>query len=485
MDRAFIGLDLGTSAMKGAVVAEDGEVLAEAKRETTVLRPRPEWFEFSAVQHYSDVCDVLAELVTGAGAGHEIVAVGLSGATGNALLVDERDEPLTNCISWMDRRAQGESPRILPRLDGEGLHSIVGWPWRETFPLAHLAWLRYYQPEIYRRAAHYCMSNDFLVHKLTGAWTMDVSTATTFYVFNQETRSWHEPYLEMLDIPPDRISTIRECGQPAGTITADAAQRTGLPRNTKIVLGAFDHPSAARATGVRAPGEVLLSCGTSWVGLYPAAQREIGLELGLLIDPFLTPDGPWALMFSLSRIGVNISWYTDTFIGAGAEGIGRFNALAGRVPEGAHGLFINPMYPLHGNEVEIREALAHRNPEDIARAVMEGTAFEIAEKMAAMAPSGVAVQRIAMVGGPSQSPVWPQIVADVTALEIELVTGQNAGALGAAMLAAKGAGFDLAALPARQSAARRVVQPRPESSGRYRPVVSEYAEAMANRAVRG
>jgi len=361
----------------------------------------------------------------------------------------------------------------------------VGWPWRETFPLAHLAWLRYYRPEVYRRAARYCMSNDFLVRKLAGAWSMDVSTATTFYVFNQETRTWHEPYIEMLDIPPDRISALRECGEPAGSVTPDAAKRTGLPRQARIVLGAFDHPSAARATGVRAPGEVLLSCGTSWVGLYPAAEREIGLELGLLIDPFLTPDGPWALMFSLSRIGVNIAWYVDTFIGVGAEGIGRFNALAAQVPEGAHGLFINPMYPLHGHEGEIRETLSERSPADIARAVMEGTAFEIARKMAAMAPSGVAVQRIAMVGGPSQSPVWPQIVADVTALEIELVTGQNAGALGAAMLAAYGAGFDLAELPAHQSAAGRIVRPRADATARYQPLVLAYSEKLEQRAVLG
>jgi sugar (pentulose or hexulose) kinase len=478
-------LDLGTSAIKGTAVGEDGTVLAEAKRETTVLRPRPEWFEFSPRRHYADVCDVLAELVAGIAGPHDVAGVGLSGATGNALLVDAHDEPLTNCISWMDRRAQGESPQILPHLDGDGVHRVVGWPWRETFPLAHLAWLRYHQPEIYRQAARYCMSNDYLVRRLAGAWTMDVSTATTFYLFNQERRSWHEPYLDMLDIPPDRVSVLRECGETAGSVTAEAAERTGLPRSTQIVLGAFDHPSAARATGVRAPGEVLLSCGTSWVGLYPSADREIGLELGLLIDPFLTPDGPWALMFSLSRIGVTIQWYVETFLGSGPDGIQRFNDLAAQAPEGANGLFINPMYPLHGNEAEIRGALSDRSPADIARAVMEGTAFEIAQKMAAMAPAGVAVQRIAMVGGPSQSPVWPQIVADATALHIELVTGRNAGALGAAMLAARGAGFDLSALPARQSGARRVVEPEATAAARYQPLLSAYAETMAHRAVRG
>jgi sugar (pentulose or hexulose) kinase len=190
-------------------------------------------------------------------------------------------------------------------------------------------------------------------------------------------------------------------------------------------------------------------------------------------------------MFSLSRIGVTIQWYVETFLGSGPDGIQRFNDLAAQAPEGANGLFINPMYPLHGNEAEIRGALSDRSPADIARAVMEGTAFEIAQKMAAMAPAGVAVQRIAMVGGPSQSPVWPQIVADATALHIELVTGRNAGALGAAMLAARGAGFDLSALPARQSGARRVVEPEATAAARYQPLLSAYAETMAHRAVRG
>jgi len=424
----LIGLDVGTSAIKGVLTDADGTVLAEAEAPSRLLCPQDGYVEIDPGQHYQAVCRVIGTLA--AAAPGAVGALALAGASGNLLLTDAAGEPLMNLISWMDQRAEQNPPAALVGITARELSQITGWPCTRSFPLAQLAWLREHRPELYRRAGHYGMDTDWLLYRLTGQWVLDHSSATTFHLQEQTTGTYYEPFLKMLEIPPEKLPALVPSGVVVAPLTAAAARDTGLSPQTLVVTGCFDHPAAARAVGVVAPGQLLLSCGTSWVGLVPWMDRPQILEAGMLCDPFRSAkDGPWGGIFSVPYIGRTIDWYVDNVIAPGeTDRMSIFNESAAQARPGAGGLQIDLRKP---------PAAVAASRDNVSRAVMEGAAALLNENLRALAAHGFHYTQAVMVGGPSQSPVWPGIVSAITGLTVA-VGGRSAGARGAALLARTG-----------------------------------------------
>ena len=427
----LIGLDLGTSAIKGVLMDQYGMVLAEAEKTVAFIHPQPDWCEICPEQHYQDVCGVIRKL--SAAAPVPVAALAMAAASGNTLLADVAGNPWTNIISWLDRREEQAKIATLKQFSSVDVRQVAGWPCVDIFPLAHLAWLRETRPELYKNAGHYCMNTDWLLFRLTGRWVMDYSTATTFHLQDQCGRCWHQPFLQMLDIPAEKLSRLTDSGKSAGNLTFQAACDTGLFVNTRVITGCFDHPAAARSTGVLEPGQLLLSCGTSWVGFFPEMERQKIIDLELLCDPFLSNrGGPWGAIFSIPYIGRVIDAYIDNYIAPGEPDKYRiFNELAAEAGPGANGLKIDLREPPRRFDAELR---------NISRAVMEGAAELLNDKLNHLKKHGINFKKAVMTGGPSHSPVWPRIIAETTGLE--LVTGsRHAGARGAALLAGIGTGI--------------------------------------------
>ncbi|HUV06707.1 MAG TPA: FGGY-family carbohydrate kinase, partial [Spirochaetia bacterium] len=360
---------------------------------------------------------------------------------------------------------------------------INGWRWTELFPFAQMAWHRRYSPEAYGRAARFCMNSDYLLFRLTGRWGMDPSTATTFYFQNQLEMKWHKPHLQIMGIGEDQVSEIRPSGSVLGPLSREGAQNTGLDRSTLVVLGAFDHPCAARGTGCLDVGDLLLSCGTSWVSFYPTENRELALSEVMLIDPFLRPSGPWGVMAALTAIAVNIDWWVDNVINRERKnGKARYELLdegAVRAAPGAGGLYINPFEEIRSYSEPVKKITTSFSKDQISRALMEGAVFEMRRKIVQLAEAGLRANRITMVGGPTNSPVWPRMVAEITGLDMRLLNGQTAGALGAAVLAAIGAGLfknEREAFGAMGGTAE-ILKPDPVEVDRYIGVYAEYLKA--------
>ena len=420
-----IGLDLGTSAIKGVLIDSEGRVLAEAVAGTSLLRPQNGWVEVDPEQHYQNVCQVSRELA--AAADGEILALAMAAASGNTLLTDAEGVPLTRIINWMDGRAEQQLPAVLSELTAAEVAQITGWPCVSSFPLAHLAWLREHAPDLFNSAGHYAMDTDWLLYRLTGRWMMDHSTAATFHLQQQTSGCYHEPLLRMLEIPQKKLSLLVPCGTLVGLLTGPAVRDTGLSARTMVMTGCFDHAAAARSVGVLTPGQLMLSCGTSWVGFAPLMDRQVILDAGLLCDPFLSSDGgPWGGIFSVPAIGPTIDWYVDNVIAAGEKDRMRiFNESAAEATPGAGGL-----------EIDLREPprKIEASPAQVSRAVMESAARLLNHKIQEMQAYGFLYDSAVMVGGPSKSPIWPKIVADITGIAVE-VGNHLSAAHGAAILA--------------------------------------------------
>lgn len=434
----LIGLDVGTSSVKGVLLSTDGTLVASARRKFKYLTPHPNHVESRPEDHYESFCKVVRELAGAVPDGGRVGAISMAAASGNTLMLDAENRPLTNIVSWLDTRYREDPGAILEKLGMQDLYATVGWPWGGTFPLAHLLWFKGNEPKAFEQAGMYAMSNDYLYFRLTGKWGIDPSTATTSYLQIQAEQTWNSALLEKIGIPEEKLSKIRPSGSVLGNLTAEAAEETGLSTDAVAVLGAFDHPCAARGAGVLDPGEMLLSCGSSWVGFYPIPGRSLGVAQKLLLDPFLSPTGPWAVMHSIPKVGVAIERYMDSLGGGGggSNPVMLFDKNAAKVGPGAGGLFLSPQKDI---DELLNQGVGSQNTDgEIARAIMEGVAFEVRKFITHLRSSSIGCDSIVMVGGPSESPIWPSILAAVTGYEVTTGGGQTAGATGAAVLAGIG-----------------------------------------------
>lgn len=432
----LIGLDLGTSGIKGVLMSANGAVIAREKAPLQYITAADGTAEFDVQAFYSLITRVIRNLAKSLPSGAAVAALSMVTASGNTVLLDKDNKPLMNAISWMDTRAKDEARTVFGQLlNPAEIHQTTGWPFINMFPIVHLAWLKRHRPELLRNTAKICMSTDYVNFRLTGERGIDPSTATTSYLQDQKAGGWHLLYLEKLGIAPDQLPPIKETGTVLGQITPQAAGETGLPAGTPVVLGSFDHPGAARGSGVLDEGQLLLSCGTSWVGFYPLKNRDLALGQNLLVDPFLRSEGLWGVMLSLKAVSNYVEQYINKYISSSPDKYQDFDRLAASAPFGANGLLINTM------EYSETDELNQLPKADIARAVMEGTAYLLRMRIEQLQQAGMRADTIHMVGGPSETHPWPQIIADVLGRQVSIVNGSCAGAAGAAVIAGIGAGI--------------------------------------------
>ncbi len=475
----LIGFDLGTSAMKAVLSDADGSIAGQASRQVELLRPEDQRVELDAERYFQDVCSLIDELVSKVGDPSAVKAVSLSGASGNTVLLDEEYNPVRNAISWLDTRTAGKAAELWPDVDPERVYQNAGWPFDGTFPLAHLGWLKRFEPETWRKARYLTMLNDYLYHRLCGRLVVDHSKATTFYLQDQERSTWNNELLAFLGLEADHLSELLPSGSVCGEVTPEAVKAAGLAPGTRVVTGSFDHPSAARSTGVFEEGDLLISAGTSWVVFAPVRNRETGLRGRMLVDPFLSRSGCWGAMFALTAVAEKLQEYLDNGITAddGEALFERFDRLAAEAKPGADGLFIDLFrQPYEGNEDLVKNAV----PRNMARALMEGIVFLTRNRVDRLIRlTGSPAARVVLTGGPTKSPVWPSILADVLNRPLAIPeTGKHAGAMGAVILAGVGIGIfrDERDGFLMTKSRERVMEPDPDRSKLYEELYREYAD---------
>lgn len=425
--KLYIGFDMGTSNIKAVLVDENLYIHAATEREVVYLEESKEGFkEIVPESLFTLICDILKELAEFADNIEYIKAICFSGATGNTMLLDKENKPLTNIISWLDTR------EVETKFSKEEVYPITGWPVTEIFPIAHLSWLKKNRSKIFKKAKRIVMNNDYITYRLTGEFVLDYSTASTFVLFNQEKREWHTPFLDKLNIKEEQMSSLVPSGSLIGNITGEIASITGLSSETAIVAGSFDHPAAALACNITSPGDLLLSCGTSWVGFYPISDRRKIVENQMIVDPFLSPNGQWGGIFSIPKIG-NIfnEWVEKIF---GEKNYRAFDFAAEKSPKNVNGVKIDIINESSPNK--IKHIIGREKTEDICRALMNSTANIMHDQIAKFAKAGIESDNITMVGGPTKSKIWIKILTETIGKKINIIkSGQYAGSIGAAMYA--------------------------------------------------
>ncbi len=434
--RYFIGMDIGTSSVKAVLINESKEIIKTAYGMFEYNKSVDGKVDISA-DVFTEVCisviRELSESVNGAVSG-----ICASSASGNLLLLDKENKPLTPIINWQDKRVTDEAYEVLGEINKDEFYNQIGWPFGyKAFPLAQLCYIKMHNKEIIENTGMVCMSTEYLNYVLTGKWGLSTSSGTPFFFIEQVSGKYIPELLEKFNLKEENFPEVKREGEILGGITKEIAELTGMKEGTPVVLGTFDHPSAARGVGISEEGEVLLSCGTSWVAFFPIKEREKIASAKMLIDPFLSGNGGcWAGMSSVASVSGRIWFYVSKYINDGKDAFSMLSSLAKQSEKGAGGLRINP------KEEPCDEIILKYPKIHIARAIMEGTVNLLKEKLDSLREKGISASKGIMVGGPSEDPFWIELIEEMCDIKLSVIHGKNAGAVGSAVMAGMAVGIN-------------------------------------------
>lgn len=427
----LIGLDIGTTAIKGVIITVDGKVLNTVtggynylvKENQKLLDP----------DEFLNVCfSVIKKLTSGIGKEDRVLAICSCCASGNLILLDKSNKPITPIIGWQTVVSEEDKNAFYTKAEQEAFYNIVGWPLNCRFPALYLASIKQRKPELLDKANIVCMSAEYLNFALTGKWGISHSMGTPFFLMNQEKGTYNFPLLQKLGINEENLPPIYNKGTVLGNIMLEIAEKLGLSNDTRIVLGSFDHPSGAIGSGVFEEGEMLLSCGTSWVEFFPVSSREFAISTKGLVDRFMLDGAPYCVMKSITSVSEKIDALRVHYLGEISHK--EYDALAKEAPLGCNGL----RFKFTDEDYEINSKYTKS---DIARAIIEAAALILKDNLETLEKSGLKAEKITMIGGISNSKICVDIVSEVLERPVRVSNGQAAGALGACLLGGIGVGI--------------------------------------------
>ena len=386
----------------------------------------------------------------------------------------------------MDERGDEEARRALKARGEQWVYRLTGWPLFNGLPLQHIAWFRNHEPDGFGRTQRFLFVNDFIGERLTGIGSMNPADATITQLINVATCDWDERLLDIAGIRRDQVSPMYPSGHVVGPLSAWASEETGISRGALVVNGAHDQYCAAVALGATQPGLVMLSCGTAWVVLAVPESLEVGLQTGLAVSCHAVPDR-WGAIRSLGGIGTSMEWFVDHIWGGAHSDEDRvelyrsINESAAASPPGSSGVLFVPLAGGHATMLGGRGGGFYglslsSSRGDMARAVMEGVAFELRWVLEEIREAGLTIDQMRMVGGAAKSPLWPAIVADVTGTPVVLPAVREAASRGAAILAGVGAGVfpDAEAGSEAWRSAETTIAPDSDAQGAHDGFFSHY-----------
>jgi len=442
MPDVLLGVDIGTSSTKGVITHADGTVLATAERTHKTEFPRPGFVEHDPEgMWWKDFSEITKELLPQADG--PVVGVSVSGIGATTLPADANGEPLRHAILYgIDTRAGEEIDELIDRY---GADAIVE---RSLSRISHqsigpkLMWLQRHEPQVWRSTKQLLMANSFIVERLTGEYTLDsISASFCIPMFDPRTRRWVDEWCD--DVAPGlKLPRVIEPWEEAGRINDRGAALTGLPEGIPVCAGTIDAFVESASIGVKNPGDVMLTYGTT-MGI-AGVVNEPRPSNTLNSTPGVFP-GTYILIGPTATSGALTNWIRSV---SGDKPFEELISEALSTRPGANGLVAlpyfagerTPIWDADARGVIIGLTMSHTRGH-LYRALLEATAYSARSILDAIGAAGVKMERIVAVGGGTKGGLWTQIVSDVTGLRQELSKETMGACYGDALFAARAAGL--------------------------------------------
>ena len=449
----LLGLDIGTTSTIGILIDTEGGILATASRPSALVSRHANWAEEDTELWWSNVCDLVPALLRAArleaGA---IAAVGVTGMVPTVILLDGSGRPLRPSIQQNDARAVDEIEELKRRVDGDDWFRRTGGSINQQVVAPKLLWLARHEPDCFGQARTVMGSYDYITFRLTGAASIEGNWALEAGFYNLARDGLDEDLVRLGGISLDRLPPLRASGEPAGAVTQQAAEETGLVAGTPVVIGCADHIASAFVAGACDQGDLVVKFGGAG-DIMLTCQRPV-TDPRMFIDFHIVPD-LYVSNGCMAASGSVLNWIVAQLGQAEAEAARAagqsphawLDDRASDLPPGAGGLVLLPYFlgektPLHDPRAKgtLVGLGLHHELRHIWRAALESVAFGFRHHMDVFEEMNCGVGRVLACDGGAASDLWVQTTADILERPIERLLEHPGSSLGAAFVAGMGTG---------------------------------------------
>ena len=438
----FIGVDLGTSAVKLLLVDETGKILNSVTKDYPLSFPQPGWSEQNPADWWKAVQHGILQLTEHTDKSL-IRGIGVGGQMHGLVALDERDAVIRPAILWNDGRTAQETEYLNTVVGREKLSALTGNIAFAGFTAPKLLWMQKHEPENFERIAKIMLPKDYINYRLTCVHACDYSDASGMLLLDVEHKCWSKEMLEICSLRENQMPRLFESYEVIGTIQGFVSGALGLPRDCVVVAGAGDNAAAAVGTGVVGEGGCNISLGTS--GTLFISSKRFGVDPNNALHAFAHADGGWHLMGCMLSAASCNKWLCEEILKTTDYAGEQIDITPDKL--GRNRVFFLPYLMGERSPINDTDARAcflgmsmDSSRADLVQAVLEGVAFAIRDSLEVAKSLGVTPERSKLCGGGARSPLWRRILANVLDLQLDLLAAEEGPALGGAMLAMVGCG---------------------------------------------
>ena len=438
----YIGIDLGTSAVKLLLVDEAGAILNTVSEEYPLYFPHPGWSEQEPADWWNACVTGIGKLLTGFDAS-AVRGIGAGGQMHGLVVLDESDQVIRPAILWNDGRTAEETAWLNTVIGRDKLSAYTGNIAFAGFTAPKLLWMRNNEPDNFARIARIMLPKDYINYRLTGVHACDFSDASGMLLLDVQHRRWSQEMLDICGMKEVQMPKLFESYEVIGTVKPEIARTLGLPENVKVVAGAGDNAAAAVGTGVVGEGGCNISLGTS--GTLFISSQSFGVDPHNALHSFCHADGGWHLMGCMLSAASCNKWFCEDILNTSDYAVEQAGITEDRL--GSNRVFFLPYLmgersPI--NDVDARGTFVGLSMDttraDMVQSVLEGVAFALRDSLEVARSLGLSIDRSKLCGGGAKSPLWRKILANVLNLPLDIPQTEQGPGYGAAMLAMVGSG---------------------------------------------
>ena len=434
----YIGIDLGTSAVKLLLMEESGKICNIVSREYPLFFPHPGWSEQKPEDWFIQSMEGMKELTKDIDRA-QVAGIGFGGQMHGLVTLDKDDNVIRPAILWNDGRTGEETEYLNTVIGKDKLSQYTANIAFAGFTAPKILWMQKNEPENFKKVVKIMLPKDYLAYRLSGSFCTDVSDASGMLLLDVEHKCWSKEMVDICGVTMSQMPKLFESYEVIGNVTADI----GLPKTAKVVGGAGDNAAAAVGTGTVGDGACNISLGTS--GTVFISSEKFGVDETNGLHAFAHADGRYHLMGCMLSAASCNKWLCEEIL--------KTSDFAGEQTDitdeklGENHVYFLPY--LMGERSPINDTNARgtftgmtmdTSRSDMVQAVLEGVAFAIRDSFEVAKSLGIEIPRSNICGGGAKSPLWRKIFANVLGIPLDMVKTEQGPGYGAAMLAMVGCG---------------------------------------------
>lgn len=436
----YIGVDLGTSAVKLLLMDGGGHIEKIVSKEYPLYFPQPGWSEQKPEDWYAQTMEGLKELLSECDRS-QVAGISFGGQMHGLVILDKDDNVIRPALLWNDGRTFEECDYLNNVIGKDKLSEYTANISFTGFTAPKILWIKNKEPENFKKIEKIMLPKDYIAYRLSGVHCTDVSDASGMLLFDVKNRCWSKEMLKICGVKESQLAKVYESYEAVGTVLPDIAKELDIPASCKVVAGAGDNAAAAVGTGTVGDGMCNISLGTS--GTIFISSKDFGVDANNALHAFAHADGHYHLMGCMLSAASCNKWWMDEIIGttdyaAEQKAIDKLGEnhvyflpylMGERSPHNnpnARGTFI-------GMTMDTSRA-------DMTQAVLEGVAFALRDSFEVARSLGLHITRTKICGGGAKSPLWKKIIANVLNVKVDVIESEEGPGYGGAMLAAVACG---------------------------------------------